>query len=54
MIRNYKKCDIENAFFLRLMVKRSREKKPHEEIEKKQHVTVTENNLFKSFTTESV
>ena len=38
--------------FLRVMVKRSRGKKQWEETEKQQHVIVTENNLFKGFTTE--
>ena len=32
---------------LRVMVKRSRGKKQQEEKEKQQHVTVTENNIFK-------
>ena len=40
--------------FLRVMIKRSREKKQQEETEKQQHVIVTENNLFKGFTTEGV
>ena len=36
------------------MVKKSRGKKQQKEIEKQQHVIVTENNLFKGFTTEDV
>ena len=36
------------------MVKRRREEKQHKETEKQQHVIVTENNLFKGFTTECV
>ena len=39
---------------LRVMVKRSREKKQQKATEKQQHVIVTENNLFKGFTTEGV
>ena len=39
---------------LRVMVKNSRGKKQQEETEKQQHVIVTEKNLFKGFTTESV
>ena len=39
---------------LRVMVKRRGGKKKQEEIEKQQHVIVTENNLFKGFTTEGV
>ena len=39
---------------LRVMVKRSRGKKQLKKIEKKQHVVVTENNLFKAFTAEGV
>ena len=39
---------------LRVMVKRSRGKKKQKETEKQQHVIVTENNLFKGFTTEGV
>ena len=35
---------------LQVKVKRSREKKQQEEIEKQHHVIVTENNLFKIFT----
>ena len=34
------------------MVKRSKRKKQQEETEKQQHVIMTENNLFKGFTTE--
>ena len=37
---------------LRVMVKRIRRKKQQKEVEKQQHVIVTENNLFKGFTTE--
>ena len=40
--------------FLLVMVKRSREKKKQEETEKQHHVNVTENNLFKRFTTKGV
>ena len=36
------------------MGKRSREKKQQEEAEKKQHVIVAENNLFKGFSTRGV
>ena len=36
------------------MIKRSRGKKQREELEKKQHVVVTENILFKGFATEGV
>ena len=36
------------------MVKKSREKKQQKATEKQQHAIVTENNLFKSFTTEDV
>ena len=36
------------------MVKRSRGKKQKKEIEKQQYVSLTENNLFKGFTTEGV
>ena len=36
---------------LRDTVKRNRGKKQKEETEKQQHVTITENYLFKSFTT---
>ena len=36
------------------MVKRSSGKKQYEETEKKQHVIVTENNLFEGFTKEVV
>ena len=39
---------------LRDMVKRGRRKKQQEETEKPQHVIMTENNLFKSFTTKNV
>ena len=39
---------------LRVMVKRSRGKKQQKEIEKQQQVFVTENNLFKGFTTEGL
>ena len=39
---------------LRVMVKRSRIKKQQEETEKRHHVIVTENNLFKDFTKEGV
>ena len=39
---------------LRVTVKRSRGKKQQKETEKQQHVIVTENNLFKGFTTEGV
>ena len=39
---------------LRVMVKRSRKEKQHEETEKQQNVIVTENNIFKGFTTEGV
>ena len=39
---------------LRVVVKRRRGKKQKEEIEKQQHVTATENNLFKDFTLEGV
>ena len=38
---------------LRVMVKRSREKKTQEEREKQQYVIVTENDLFRGFTTEN-
>ena len=39
----------------RVMVKNNREgKKQHEETEKQQNIIVTENNLFKDFTTEGV
>ena len=36
------------------MVKRSRGKKQQEETKKYQHVIVTENNLFKGFTTKAL
>ena len=36
------------------MVKRSERKKQLKETEKQQHVILTENNLFKGFTTEGV
>ena len=36
------------------MVKRSSGEKQQEETEKQEHVIVTENNLFKGFTTEDV
>ena len=39
---------------LRVMVKRSRGKKQHRKTEKQQHIIVTENNVFKGFTTEGV
>ena len=39
---------------LGVMVERGRRKKYQEETEKQQHVIVTENNLFKSFTTKDV
>ena len=39
---------------LRVMVKRSREKKQQKGIEKQQFVIVTENNLFKGLTAEGV
>ena len=39
---------------LRVKVKNCRGKKQQEETEKHQHVIVTENNLFKGFTTEDV
>ena len=39
---------------LRVMVKRSRGKKQQKETEKQQHIILTENNLFKGFTTEDV
>ena len=39
---------------LRVMVKRNRGKQQREETEKQQHVIVTENNLFKCFTTEGI
>ena len=39
---------------LRVMVKNSRGKKQQEETEKHQYVVMTENNLFKSFTTKNV
>ena len=39
---------------LRVMVKNSREKKQQEETEKQQHIIVTENSLFKGFTTKGV
>ena len=41
-------------FSLRVMVKRSSEKKQQGETEKQQHNIVLENNLFKGFTTEGV
>ena len=40
--------------FLRVIAKRSRGKKQQEEIQKQKHTIVTENNLFKGFTTEGV
>ena len=39
---------------LRVMVKRSRGKEEQEETDKQQHIIITENNLFKGFTTEGV
>ena len=39
---------------LPVMVKRSRGKKQQEESEKQQDIIMTENNLFKGFTTKSV
>ena len=39
---------------LQVMVKRSRGKQQQEETEKQQHVIVTENILFKGFTTDGV
>ena len=39
---------------LRVMVKRNRGKKQQEETEKHQHVIMTENNLFKGYTTKYV
>ena len=39
---------------LQVMVKRSRGKKQQKEIEKQQHIILTENNLFKGYTTEGV
>ena len=39
---------------LRVINKRSKGKKYQEETEKKQYIIVTENNLFKGFTAESV
>ena len=39
---------------LRVMVKRNRGKKQQEETAKHQHIIITENNLFKDFTTEGV
>ena len=36
------------------MVKRSRGKKQQEQTEKQQNVIVTENNLFKGFTTKGI
>ena len=38
--------------YLRVMVKRRRGKKQQKKTEKQQYVTVTENKLFKGFTTE--
>ena len=39
---------------LRVLIKRNRGKKQQKEIEKHQHVIVTENNLFKGFTTKGI
>ena len=39
---------------LRVMVKRSRGKKQQKETEKQQHIIVTENNLFKGYTTKDI
>ena len=39
---------------LRVMVKRSRGKRQQEETKKQQQVTVTENSLFKGFTSKGV
>ena len=39
---------------LPVMVKGSRGKKQKEETDKQQHVIVTENNLFKGFTTKGI
>ena len=39
---------------LRVMVERSRGKKQQEETEKHQHVIMSENNVFKGYTTKDV
>ena len=47
-------CNVENVIFANYGQKKQRKKKQQKEIEKQQHVIVTENNLFEGFTTKGV